>query len=84
MVGNYLVNLNLNKTICTYIITITVINNEIYKHSKIMKSMCNNIAFGAHKILCIKWSAQRGTQTSFYMCVIEHVVVSMFEFTAHI
>ena len=49
-----------------------------------MKSIYINIAFGAHKILCVKWSAQRGAQPSFYMCVIEHVVVSMFEFTVHI
>ena len=58
MVGKYLTNLHLNKTICAYII--------------VLKRL---------KIQYLKCSAQRGTSPSFYMCIIEYVIVSMFEFT---
>ena len=51
------------------------------------KTICTyiiNIALGApEKIQCLKWSAQRGAQLNFYMCVIKCIVVSMFEFTVN-
>ena len=60
MVGKYLANLHLNKTICTYII--------VPKHLKTQY---------------LKRSARKSTSPSFFTCVIECVVVSMFEFTVN-
>ena len=60
VVGKYLTNLHLNKTICAYII--------------VLKRL---------KIQYLKRLAQRGTSPSFYTCVIESLVVSMFEFTVN-
>ena len=62
MVGKYLANLNLNKTVCADII------NIVLKRQKIQYS-----------------SIQRGVRLkpSFYMCVIEFVVVRTFEFAVN-
>ena len=43
-----------------------------------------NIALEVHeKLQCLKRSALRDTRPSFYMCIIECVVVSMREFTVN-
>ena len=48
------------------------------------KTICTYIIVLKHlKIQYLKRSARRGTSPIFYMCVIECVVVSMFEFTVN-
>ena len=67
MVGKYLANLHLNKTIWAYIINIV---------SKRQKIQYSSVRRGV-------WLEKVATSPNFYTCVIESVVVNRFEFTVN-
>ena len=76
MVGKYLVNLHLNKTICTYIINIVLEANE---NITICTYIINIVLEATENSVLEAFGLKRYTSPSFYMCMIECVIVSMFE-----